>query len=133
MTQRILIEILLFLMPFGLFLVYRLGSKEVSVRDRWPLKVLASTGFAIAVVGLLIWPLLEESNKGLCTRAARYEKGVTIPAEKVDCKAGGLPAGTDVTAATPGEVLPPEPSPLAPDVPLPTAPSTAPNGGLNPG
>ncbi len=36
MAQRVLIEILLFLLPFAVFLVYRAASRDMKVRDRWP-------------------------------------------------------------------------------------------------
>jgi hypothetical protein len=134
MPQRILIELLLFATPFALFLVYRLGSREVSVRDRWPLKVLTSIGVVFAVAALLVAPLLEPSNKGLCTKFARYEKGVTPPPEKINCNAGAAPAG-DASTAPPSavEALPPPPEAMPAPGPEPTGTMTPPNGGLNPG
>jgi hypothetical protein len=134
MPQRILIEVLLFSIPFALFLVYRLGSREVSVRDRWPLKVLSAVGAGIAIVGLLIWPLLEGSNHGLCTEFARYDRGVTTPPKQIPCAAGGAPTGPvtpipQITDSVPEE-FPVEPPQVAPE---PTGRFTPPNGGLNPG
>ena len=134
MPQRILIELLLFATPFALFLVYRLGSREVGVRDRWPLTVLTMTGAGLAVVALLVAPLLEPSNKGLCTKFSRYEKGVAPPPEKINCNAGAAPAG-DASSAPPAiEALPPPPPEAAPAPgPEPTGTMTPPNGGLHPG
>jgi hypothetical protein len=105
MTRRILVELVLFLLPFVLFLIYRAASRELKVRDRWPLTALAITGAVIAVVALLAEPLLAPSQKGKCYVAARYEKGVTIPAKEVDCAAASAP-----DKAAP----PPTPPPVAP-------------------
>jgi hypothetical protein len=116
MTRRILLELALFLLPFVLFLVYRAASRELRVRDRWPLTALAITGAVIAVAALLAEPLLTPSDKGKCYLAARYEKGVNIPAQQVDCSAASAP-----DKAAP----PPTPPPVAPRN-QPSAASTPP-------
>jgi hypothetical protein len=105
MTRRILVELALFLLPFVLFLIYRAASRELRVADRWPLTALAIAGTVIAVAALLAEPLLAPSQKGKCYLAARYEKGVTIPAREVDCSAASAP-----DKAAP----PPTPPPVAP-------------------
>ncbi len=105
MTRRILVELALFLLPFVLFFVYRAASRELRVADRWPLTALAVIGAVIAVAALVAEPLLAPSQKGKCYLAARYEKGVTIPAKEVDCNAASAP---DKSAP------PPTPPPVAP-------------------
>jgi hypothetical protein len=105
MTRRILVELILFLLPFVLFLIYRAASRELRVRDRWPLTALAIAGAVIAVVALLAEPLLAPSDKGKCYVAARYEKGVTIPARQVDCSDASAPEKS---------APPPTPPPVAP-------------------
>ncbi len=67
MTQRILIEILLFLIPFAVFLVYRAASRDLRVRDRWPLTRLVIIGGVIAVLGT-------ENNKAILTMSIRSPK-----------------------------------------------------------
>lgn len=133
MPQRILLELLLFATPFALFLVYRLGSREVSVRDRWPLTVLTISGAGLAAVALLIAPLLEPSTRGKCTKFARYEKGVAPPPETINCTPGAAPTGDAAPAPEPlPEAMPPPAAEPAPG-PEPTGTMTPPNGGLNPG
>jgi hypothetical protein len=105
MTRRIFVELALFLLPFVLFFIYRAASRELRVRDRWPLTVLAVVGLGLAVVALVAEPLLAPSQKGKCYLAARYEKGVTIPAREVDCDAASAPEKS---------APPPTPPPVAP-------------------
>ena len=44
MVQRIFVELLLFLTPFMVFLVYRAASRDMMIRDRWPLTTLVLIG-----------------------------------------------------------------------------------------
>lgn len=124
MTRRIFIELGLFLLPFVLFLVYRAASRELRIRDRWPLTVLAITGAAFAVVALIAEPLLAPSDKGKCFLAARYENGKTIPAQRVDCQAANAP-DQDAPPPTPPPVAPRNQT-LAPSGPTPESTLSAP-------
>ncbi|MBI1359429.1 MAG: hypothetical protein GC155_04000 [Alphaproteobacteria bacterium] len=119
MTRRILVELVLFLLPFAVFYVYRAASRDLSVRDRWPLTALIIAGAVFAIAALVAGPLLAPSQKGKCYLAARYENGVTIPAKEVDCKA------PDATAAPDKPAPPPTPPPVAPRD-LPSAASQPP-------
>lgn len=85
MVRRLLIELLLFLAPFIVFYLYRAASKDMSVRDRWPLTWLVVAGGVLAVGALVIAPLLEPSEEGKCYLAPRYEDGVRTPGRLVDC------------------------------------------------
>jgi hypothetical protein len=105
MVQRILLEIALFLIPFAVFLVYRSASRDLSVRDRWPLTMLASAGAALAVLGLVLPPLFARSDEGMCYLAPRYEGGVRIEGRMVDCSEVSTPE------------RPPSPPPEAPVAP----------------
>lgn len=120
MTRRILIELALFLIPFAVFLFYRIASRELRVRDRWPLTTLVVTGGVLAVGVFVLEPLLSPSDKGKCYIAARYEKGVTIPAKLVDCKLlqPNAKDGSGATA-TPASTST-EPAPVAPRDETPT-------------
>lgn len=66
MAARIFIELLLFLTPFAVFLVYRAASKDLRIRDAWPLTTLVLVGAGLAVAALVIGPLLEPSSQGKC-------------------------------------------------------------------
>jgi NADH:ubiquinone oxidoreductase subunit 3 (subunit A) len=85
MGQRVFIELLLFLAPFAVFLVYRAASRDMMIRDRWPLTTLVLVGAGLAVAALVIGPLLEPSEQGKCYQAAQYINGKTIPAKEVPC------------------------------------------------
>lgn len=143
MTQRILVELGLFLIPFAVFLFYRIASRELRVVDRWPLTTLVVLGGVLAVGAFVLGPLLAPSDKGKCYQAARYEKGVTIPAKLVDCKALEPGAGQTTTSGEPAPVAPrdenrtparPGLNPVVPEtVPPPStpqlpAPAPAPGG-----
>src|SRR5262245_27859748 len=94
MAQRIFIELLLFLTPFMVFLVYRAASRDMMIRDRWPLTTLVIIGAVIAVLGLVIPPLLEPSEQGKCFQAAQYIDGKTIPAKEIPCEQAKPPGLT---------------------------------------
>ncbi len=105
MVRRLLIELLLFSAPFIIFFLYRAASRDMSVRDRWPLTWLVVAGGVLAVGALIIAPLLEASEQGQCWVAPRYEDGVRTPGRLVDC--------SEVTS--PERAAPPPPvEPIAP-------------------
>jgi hypothetical protein len=108
MAGRVFVEFLLFLAPFLVFLVYRAASRDLKIRDRWPLTMLVLAGAGIAVLGLIIPPLLEPSEQGKCYQAAQYIDGKTIPAKEVPC----------AEAKPPGQQI----DPNAPRPPAPVAP-----------
>lgn len=106
MATRILVELVLFLVPFAVFLAYRAASRDMKIRDRWPLTTLVLIGAGLAGAALVITPLLTPSDHGKCYRAARYENGVTIPAQMVDCDEVAPPGPTTPELATPPPVAP---------------------------
>lgn len=108
MTQRILIELLLFAIPFAVFLVYRAASRDLKIKDRWPLTRLVIIGAVIAVLGLIIPPLLEPRQTDTCNSFSRYDaEGRVIPSHEIPCEEAKLPGSQD-------EPLPPVPTPVAP-------------------
>ncbi len=108
MTQRILIEFLLFSIPFAVFLVYRAASRDLKIKDRWPLTRLVIIGAVIAILGLIIPSLLEPRQTNECNSAARYDaEGRVIPAQRIPCTEAALPGSQDQPA-------PPAQAPVAP-------------------
>lgn len=99
MTRRILIELALFSIPFLVFFMYRAASKDLSVKDRWPLMWLVIAGGVFAGGGLALKALMHPSDKGLCLQASRYENRVFIPAEKVPCDEVITPVSRGATSA----------------------------------
>jgi|SRR5690606_38043121 len=110
MAQRILVELLLFLTPFMVFLAYRAASRDMMIRDRWPLTRLVLIGAGLAIAALIITPLLEPSKRGLCYQAAQYIDGKTIPAKEIPCEEAQPPG----TLTGPSEPSPTSPPPVAP-------------------
>jgi Family of unknown function (DUF6111) len=102
MTQRILVELLLFLVPFAVFLVYRAASRDLKVRDRWPLTRLVIIGAVIAVLGLIIPPLLEPRQSDKCFDPVRYDdKGDVIPPKEILCAETPLPGSQNQPSDAP--------------------------------
>ena len=104
MTQRILIELLLFLIPFAVFLVYRSASRDLRVRDRWPLTRLVIIGGVIAVLGLILPAIFQPRETEKCYDPVRYDaEGRIVPPKEVDCAQAALPGGENTTTITPSQ------------------------------
>src|SRR5262245_32656957 len=120
MASRIFVELLLFLTPFMVFLVYRAASRDMMIKDRWPLTSLVLVGAGLAVAALVIGPLLEPSESNKCFQAAQYINGKAIPAKEVPCTEAKQPGRENVR--TDGDQTT-RPAPVAPrDEPLPPKP-----------
>lgn len=108
MAQRVLIELLLFLIPFAVFLVYRAASRDMKIRDRWPLTRLVIIGAVIAIAALIITPLLEPRESDKCFDPVRYDaEGRMVPPREIPCEQQKLP-GSDTPVTTPQQ------APIAP-------------------
>lgn len=104
MTQRILVEILLFLIPFAVFLVYRAASRDMRIRDRWPLTRLVVVGAVVAVLGLILPPLLAPRTADKCYDPVRYDaEGRIVPPREIPCAEAPLPGSQNTPAAPPAE------------------------------
>ena len=97
--QRLLIELLLFLTPFAIFYLYRAASRDLSVRDRWPMTVLVVAGGILAVGALIVAALMEPSDHGLCYQAPQYVDGVYIEGRKLPCDQVVTPHSEGATSA----------------------------------
>ena len=105
MIRRLILEFVLFALPFAIFFLYRAASRDLSVRDRWPLTILVAVGGALALGALVIEPLLARPDDKKCYVAPRYENGVSIPGRSVDC---------DEVRGPEYEAAPPPKTPVAP-------------------
>ena len=148
MAQRVFVELLLFLTPFMVFLVYRAASRDMLIRDRWPLTTLVITGAALAALALVVTPLLEPSQNGKCFSPAQFENGKTIAPKEVPCEQAKQPgqdrdpnAGREPAPVAPrdeGRLLVPSGSPATPtprmtpkappEIPAPAQPAPGQNG-----
>jgi hypothetical protein len=103
MTQRILVELLLFLVPFAVFLIYRAASRDLRIRDQWPWTRLVVIGSVIAILGLIIPPLLEPRQDDKCFDPTRLTAdGVVVPPREIPCVDTALP-GSNTPAPPPAE------------------------------
>lgn len=103
MTQRILVELLLFLVPFAVFLIYRAASRDLRIRDKWPWTRLVVIGSVIAILGLIIPPLLEPAEPDKCHTSTRLNaEGVVEPPREIPCVEATLP-GSNTPAPPPAE------------------------------
>jgi hypothetical protein len=102
MTQRILVELLLFLIPFAVFLVYRAASRDLKIKDRWPLTRLVIIGAVIAVLGLIMPPLLEPKESNTCNSPILLDgEGRVVPSHEIPCAEAPLPGSQNQPAQTP--------------------------------
>ena len=111
MVQRIFIELLLFLTPFMVFLVYRAASRDMMIKDRWPLTTLVLIGTALAAAALIITPLLEPSESTKCYQAAQYVDGKVIPSKEIPCTEAQPPGSLSTPSTAAPET---SPAPVAP-------------------
>jgi len=112
MVQRIFVELLLFLTPFMVFLVYRAASRDMMIRDRWPLTTLVLIGTGLAAAALIITPLLEPSESTKCYQAAQYVDGKVVPSKEIECAQAQPPGALAGPSTTTSPTT--TPTPVAP-------------------
>lgn len=99
---RILVEFLLFLIPFAVFLVYRAAAHDLKIKDRWPLTRLVVIGAVIAVLGLVIPPLLEPRESDKCFDPVRYDgEGRIVSPREIPCSETPLPGSQNLPSQAP--------------------------------
>ena len=88
MAPRILLQLVLFLLPFILFGVYRLAIAEAEQEGRkpWPIRLLFGAGLVLAVGSWLILILLDRGGREECYRPAEIVEGVVVPGETYPCE-----------------------------------------------
>ncbi len=91
MVGRILLELALFLAPFGVFFLYRAASRTMSIADRWPLTRLVIAGAVLAALALIITPLFAPPTGNRCYRPPRVVEGESVPGGYFDCEEVALP------------------------------------------
>ena len=99
MARRILIELALFLTPFLIFYLFRAASKDMSVKDRWPMTVLVMSGGVLAVGALIIAALMEPSTRGKCFQPFYMENGVRMGGDTRPCDEVYIPKSEGATSA----------------------------------
>ncbi len=87
MTGRLLLQALVFLLPFIVFGLYLLATRsaEEAGKRKWPIQVLFIIGLALTTIVWFALILLEPQNRDVCVEPARYENGVLIPQRTYTC------------------------------------------------
>ncbi len=117
MAPRILFELILFLLPFMLFGLYRLAVREAEHDGRkpWPIRLLFGIGLILAVGVWMIFILLDRGGREECYRAARMDNGTLIPGETYACEKDlttiGIPRTEDPGGVASGVGFGSEPEP----------------------
>ncbi len=114
MAYRILLEVLIFLLPFFAFGLYRLliTDAETEGRKTWPIRTLFAIG-AVLAIGLWVFLILREDKvRDVCLTPPTYDavNRVLVPARRVPCE-------QDVTRV--GEPARDRPGRSGPQVPEP--------------
>ena len=116
MARTIVIQLVLFLLPFLGYAFYRLllSDAQADGRKTWPIRVLFGAGAALAVTGFVYLALTEERSPNMCHEPARYEDGELIPARSFPCERDlttvGAPAGDTSGPAESASEDEPEPA-----------------------
>ena len=88
MVRTVVIQLILFLLPFLAYAIYRLllTDAEEDGRKTWPINALFGAGAVLAVTGWVAMALNSPSNPELCYEPPRTENGVVIPARSYPCE-----------------------------------------------
>ena len=101
MPARILVQLVLFMLPFILFGVYRLALTEAAQEGRkpWPIRLLFGLGLGLAIGSWLILIFIDRGGREECYRPAQIVDGVVVPGESYACEKDlgsiGLPRTED--------------------------------------
>lgn len=87
MTTRIAFQIALFLLPFLMFAIYRIATRNKrSVKEKWPFALLAGSGLALTL-SFYVFMLLKNPYQGRqCNTPPRLENGKVIESETYPCE-----------------------------------------------
>ncbi|MEM1114827.1 MAG: DUF6111 family protein [Pseudomonadota bacterium] len=122
MARTIVIQLVLFILPFLAYAFYRLllSDAQADGRRTWPIRALFGTGAALAIAGFGFLVLSEDRSPNMCHEPARYENGELIPARSFPCERDmttvGAPAGDNSGPSQSAPEIDPEPV-SAPDAP----------------
>lgn len=94
MGPRILLQMVLFALPFIMFGVYRVAIAEAEQDGRkpWPIRALFGAGLGLAVGGWLVLIVLDRIGGEPCYQPAEIVDGQIIPGEKIPCDAASVTA-----------------------------------------
>ena len=88
MARTVVIQLILFLLPFLAYAIYRLlvTDAEADGRKTWPINLLFGAGALLTLAGWAFMASQETKERNLCIEPPRYENGVLIPQRTVPCE-----------------------------------------------
>lgn len=88
LVRTVAIQLVLFLLPFVAYAIYRLLVTDAQSEGRktWPINALFAIGAVLALSGWTYLALNNGDSRGSCVEPARVEDGVIIPAKTVPCE-----------------------------------------------
>lgn len=114
MAPRILTQLVLFLLPFILFGLYRVAVTEAKMEGRkpWPIRALFAAGAVLAVGSWFIFIILDRGGREDCYRPSYRDAqtGEFIPGETYACEKAydtiGVPKSSDPGGTAAGVGVP---------------------------
>lgn len=125
MVRTVFIQLVLFLLPFTAYAIYRLivSDAQADGRKTWPISILFGLGLALALAGWVVTIALQDkAPANMCWEPARNENGVIIPKRQVPCERDlsrvGIPASRDPGGEAQGasDPVPPLPGDADPQI-----------------
>lgn len=88
MARTVVIQLILFVLPFLAYAIYRLlvTDAEADGRKTWPINLLFGAGALLTLAGWAFMASRETKERDLCIEPPRYEDGVLIPQRTVPCE-----------------------------------------------
>ncbi len=88
---RIAFQISLVLLPFVLFAIYRVATREKNTfSQRWPFAMLTLAGLFLMSAFYVFMFVKEPRGKRTCVEPPRFENGKVIQGKVVPCKNPGI-------------------------------------------
>lgn len=89
MGPRILLQMVLFFLPFIMFGIYRIAITEAEQEGRkpWPIRALFGSGLGLALGSWLVLIVLDRVGDEPCYKPSEIVDGEIVPAQKIECDA----------------------------------------------
>ena len=120
MGRNILIELVLFSLPFIVFGIYRLAVQDAETdgRKAWPIHILFGIGAVLAIGGILVFMALQDRERGWCYTEKQFVDGKVVEPTRYRCDQEieniGIPASEDPGGKASGVGRKPAPAGVEP-------------------
>ena len=107
MTYRLIFELVLFLMPFAAFGLYRLARQEALEEGRkpWPITLLFIAGAVLAILAWVVLIFLDRGSGETCYEPTRLVDGVMVAGKEVPCEKEKSNLGTPASRDPGGQAM----------------------------